>query len=439
MKHSQLDIVGINSIIFISNEKQPSLLKQLCIYIGQLFYYTFIIHFKFKPLPPKYDGILFFGVSINNQRSLDPIAERIDTEEYLYLKSHNKDVNKRRALWHSLPYLPALLKTYKNSDTKTKEMIKKYFTRLWITYGYYQLAKEYLQHYQVKVLILSSDQGEFHRCLLLNAKELGVKTIYVQHASVAKGFPKLISSYSFLDGKESLEKYLFAGQPEGEVYLSGGVRFDPIFQKYKLKNTEKINIIGIAINMLDDFEKVKNLCNKLLKHNYHLVLRPHPRYGLIDMAWLSENGITYSDPKDESSFDFISKIDMMVSNESSIHLDAAMMRCPTVVYNFSSNPVLDYYSYIKKGLTTLAMDDQQLFKLISHPKDLLPQIETLQYYNASTGTAFESAIGQAIADFIHHLLNNDVTSFDAAYGFGTTDDSKIYEYQAINNSLLLQP
>ena len=438
MKYNQLDVININSIIFIINEKQPSLFKQLCIYLGQLFYYTFIIHFKFKPLPPKYNGILFFGVSINNQRSLDPITEHLDTEEYLYLKSHNKDVNKRRALWRSLPYLPALLKTYRKSDTKTKALIKKYFTRLWITYGYYELAKEYLQHYQVKVLILSSDQGEFHRCLLLNAKELGVKTIYVQHASVAKGFPKLISSYSFLDGQESFEKYLFAGQPEGEVYLSGGVRFDPIFQKYKLKNTEKTSTIGIAINMLDDFEKVKSLCDKLLKHDYHLVLRPHPRYGLIDTAWLSENGIAYSDPKAESSFDFISMIDLMISNESSIHLDAAMMRCPTIVYNFSSNPVLDYYSYIKMGLTTLAMDDQQLFELISHQKGLLPPIKILQYYNASTGTAFESSIGQAIADFIHHLLNNDITSFNAAYGFGTTDDSKIYEYQAINNSVLLQ-
>lgn len=403
MKYDQLDVVDINRIIFISNEKQPSLFKQLCIHLGQLFYYTFIIHFKFKPLPSKYKGILFFGVSINNQRSLNPIAERLSPEEYLYLKSHNKDVNKRRALWLSLPYLRPLLKIYRKSDDKTKKIVKKYFTRLWITYGYYQLAQEYLQHYQVKVLVLSSDQGEFHRCLLMNAKEMGVKSIYVQHASVAKGFPKLISSYSFLDGQESLEKYLYAGQPEGEVFLSGGVRFDPIFQQYPTKHTEKVETIGIAINMLDDFEEVKKLCTELLKHNYQLALRPHPRYGSLDAAWLAENGIAYSDPKAETSFDFISKIDLMISNESSIHLDAAMMRCPTVVYNFSTHPVLDYYSYIKKGLTTLAEDPQQLLQRIENPKELLPSIEKLQYYNASIGTSTESSVGQTIADFIHQL------------------------------------
>lgn len=407
MKYNQLDVIDINRIIFLINEKQPSLFKQLCIHFGQLFYYTFVVHFKFKPIPPKYKGILFFGVSLNNQRSLNPIVEHLDPEEYIYLKSHTKDVNKRRALWKSLPYLPSLMRTYRKSDAMTKKLIKKFFTRLWITYGYYQLAEEYFKHYQVKVLVLSSDQGEFHRCLLINAKEMGVKSIYVQHASVAKGFPKLISSYSFLDGQESLEKYQFAGASEGEVFLSGGVRFDPVFQKHKAKHTEVVHTIGIAINMLDDFAKVKKLCEDLLTHGYHLILRPHPRYGALDTKWLSSKGIGFSDPKAETSFDFIDKVDLMVSNESSIHLDAAMMRCPTIVYNFSDNPVLDYYSYIKKGLTTLAKDEQHLFELLEHPKELLPSIEILQYYNASIGTPSESSVGQTIADFIHHVLDKN--------------------------------
>ena len=51
MKFSDLDIVGINSITFISKEKQPSLPMQLCIYFAQLFYYTFIRRFKYLNLP----------------------------------------------------------------------------------------------------------------------------------------------------------------------------------------------------------------------------------------------------------------------------------------------------------------------------------------------------------------------------------------------------
>ena len=422
MKYSKLNVIDINSIIFISHEKQPSLIKQIGIFFAQLFYYTFIIRFKFKPLPSNYKGIVFFGVSINNQRSLDPIVAHLEDGEYLYLKNHTTDIHKRRAYWLSLPYLPDLIRTYRKADKATRKVIKKYFTRLWATYGYYQLAKEYLEQYKVKVLIVSSDQGEFHRCLLLNAKELGIKTIYVQHASVAKGFPKLIASYSFLDGQESLDKYLFAGQPEGEVYLSGGVRFDPIYKQYKPKNTETVSTIGIAINMLDDFEKVKRLCQFLLSHNFKLVLRSHPRYGGINQTWLEENTIRYSDPKAESSFDFISHIDLMISNESSIHLDAALMKCPSVVYNFSTHPILDHYSYIKTGLVKVADNEEQLLAALMHPLDSLPSTETLQFYNASCGTANEGALGKAIAIFIKDVSKDNPSVFDDNYEFPKVND-----------------
>lgn len=422
MKYSNLDIVSINSIAFISKEKQPSLSMQLCIFFAQLFYYTFIHRFKYKALPKNYKGIVFFGVSLNNQRSLDPIVKHLETGEYLYLKNHMNDIHKRRAYWLSLPYLPDLIKTYRHADAPTKTVIKRYFTRLWSTYGYYQLAKEYVEHYKIKTLIVASDQGEFHRCLLLNAKELGTKTIYVQHASVAKGFPKLIASYSFLDGKESLEKYLDAGQPEGEVYLSGGVRFDPIFQKYKLKNTESVGTIGIAINMLDDFNKVKSLCLFLLGQNFKLILRPHPRYGAVSQSWLEENSIGYSDPKTESSFDFISHIDLMISNESSIHLDAALMKCPSVVYNFSTHPILDHYSYIKTGLVRVADHEEQLLAAITNPQDSLPSTETLQFYNASCGTPAEGALGEAISIFIRDLSDGTPMLFDKKFGFQKMND-----------------
>ncbi|MCR5013663.1 MAG: hypothetical protein K6A28_02690 [Bacteroidales bacterium] len=426
MKSCPFNVVDINSIIFISNEKQPSLFKQLCIFFAQLLYYTFFHRFKYKSLPSQYQGIVFFGVSINNQRSLDPIVDHLGKDEYLYLRNHKTDVHKRRAYWLALPYLPNLIKTYRAADAKTKPFIKKYFTRLWSTYGYYQLAKEYLERYQIKVLVLSSDQGEFHRCLLLNAKQTGTKTIYVQHASVAKGFPKLIASYSFLDGRESLEKYLYAGQPEGEVYLSGGVRFDPVFRRHEPKKREQTHRIGIAINMLDDFAQVKNLCGLLLQKGFQLILRPHPRYGAVDTQWLHENGIGFSDPKEESSFDFISRIDLMVSNESSIHLDAALMRCPSIVYNFSNNPVLDYYSYIKSGLTRLANDGGQLVEMACSPQSLAPSTEALQYFNASTGTPLESTLGETLARFVRMLSHGNADAFDETYGFHQTDEPFIH-------------
>ena len=318
MKYSKLDVLEINRISQIVKEKQPSLFKQICIFIGQLFYYTFVVHFKYKSLPINYKGLLFFGVSLNNRRSLEPIIDKVEKDTYLYLNNHVTDVHKRRAWWHSIPYLPTLINLYKNSDKENKALILKYFTRLWTTYGLYEIAGEMLDKYNVKVLVLANDHNDINRCLIFNALERGIKTVYVQHASVKKGFPRLDFAYSFLDGRESLEKYVYAGKPAGEVYLSGGVRFDFLYDKIVKRNYD-VKKIGVAINMLDDFEKVKKLCLFLKQEGYNdLILRPHPRYQHLNSEWLIKNNIAISNPKEESSYDFIANIDFMISNESAV-------------------------------------------------------------------------------------------------------------------------
>lgn len=422
MKYSNLNVLEINEISRIVKEKQPSLFKQICIFIGQLFYYTFIVHFKYKSLPVNYKGLLFFGVSLNNRRSLEPIINNVEKDTYLYLNNHITDVHKRRAWWHSIPYLSTLIKLYKKSDKEDKALILKYFTRLLTTYGLYEIAGEMLDKYKVKVLVLANDHNDINRCLIFNALERKIKTIYVQHASVKKGFPRLDFTYSFLDGKESLEKYFYAGRPKGEVYLSGGVRFDFLYDKIVKRNYD-VKKIGVAINMLDNFDKVKKLCLFLKNNNYHdLILRPHPRYQHLNTEWLIKNNIAISNPKEENSFDFISKIDFMISNESAIHLDASIMYCPTVLYNMSDNKVLDDYNFVKNALVKLANTDEELLNFIKNPKDVMPTKETLQYYNASSNSHLEGKLGITIAHFLELLCQEKENQFDREYGFINVSD-----------------
>lgn len=417
MKYSNLDVLEINRISQIVKEKQPSLFKQICIFIGQLFYYTFIVHFKYKTLPVNYKGLLFFGVSLNNRRSLEPIINNVENDTYLYLNNHVSDVHKRRAWWHSIPYIFSLINLYKKSDKDNKALILKYFTRLWTTYGLYKIAGEMLDKYKVKVLVLANDHNDINRCLIFNALERKIKTVYVQHASVKKGFPRLDFTYSFLDGKESLEKYIYAGKPNGEVYLSGGVRFDFLYDKIVKRNNE-VKKIGVAINMLDDFEKVKNLCLFLKNEGYNdLILRPHPRYQNLNSEWLIKNNIAISNPKEESSYDFIAKIDFMISNESAIHLDASIMHCPTILYNMSDNEVLDDYNFVKNNLVKLAKSDNDLLTFIKNKDNIIPSKEILQYYNASSNSHLEGKLGITIAKFLELLCQGNEKQFDKELGF----------------------
>ena len=422
MRYSDLDVLKINEISKIVKEKQPSLFKQICIFIGQLFYYTFIVYFKYKSLPLNYKGLVFFGVSLNNRRSLEPIINNVEKDSYLYLNNHVTDVHKRRAWWNSIPYIFTLIKLYKKSNKEDKSLIIKYFTRLWTTYGLYKVAGEMLDKYKVKVLVLANDHNDINRCLIFNALEKGIKTVYVQHASVKKGFPRLDFTYSFLDGQESLDKYLFAGEPNGEVYLSGGVRFDFLYDKIVKRNGE-VKKIGVAINMLDDFEKVKSLCLFLKKEGYNdLILRPHPRYQHLDTEWLIKNNISISNPKEESSFDFIANIDFMISNESAIHLDASIMYCPTVLYNMSDNKVLDDYNFVKNNLVKLADNDFDLLNFIKKTNDITPSREVLQFYNASSGSHLEGKLGKTIAIFLNMLCQDKENQFDRECGFVMKSD-----------------
>ena len=422
MRYSELNVLEINKISRIVKEKQPSLFKQICIFIGQLFYYTFIVHFKYKSLPVNYKGLVFFGVSLNNRRSLEPIINKVEKDTFLYLNNHVTDVHKRRAWWHSIPYIFSLLKLYRKSNKEDKSLIIKYFTRLWTTYGLYKVAGEMLDKYNVKVLVMANDHNDINRCLLFNALEKGIKTVYVQHASVKKGFPRLDFSYSFLDGQESLDKYLHAGKPNGEVYLSGGVRFDFLYDKIVERN-EEVKKIGVAINMLDDFEKVKSLCLFLKEEGYDdLTLRPHPRYQHLDSEWLIKNNIAISNPKEESSFDFIANIDFMISNESAIHLDASIMHCPTVLYNMSNNQILDDYNFIKNNLVKLAENGNILLNFIKNKNEIFLNKEVLQYYNASSYSHLEGKLGETIAMFLNMLCQNNENQFDTKYGFFKDSD-----------------
>ena len=417
MRYSELNVLEINEISRIVKEKQPSLFKQICIFIGQLFYYTFIVHFKYKSLPVNYKGLVFFGVSLNNRRSLEPIINKVEKDSYLYLNNHVTDVHKRRAWWHSIPYIFSLIRLYRKSNKEDKSLIIKYFTRLWTTYGLYKVAGEMLDKYNVKVLVMANDHNDINRCLIFNALEKGIKTVYVQHASVKKGFPRLDFTYSFLDGQESLDKYLHAGKPNGEVYLSGGVRFDFLYDKI-VKRNEEVKKIGVAINMLDDFEKVKNLCLFLKEEGYNdLTLRPHPRYQHLDSEWLIKNNIAISNPKEESSFDFIANIDFMISNESAIHLDASIMHCPTVLYNMSNNQILDDYNFIKNNLVKLAENGNILLNFIKNKNEIFLNKEVLQYYNASSYSHLEGKLGETIAIFLNMLCQNNENQFDTKYGF----------------------
>ena len=104
--------------------------------------------------------------------------------------------------------------------------------------------------------------------------------------------------------------------------------------------------MGVALNELDSVQKALDLC-LFLKANYSdkIIVRPHPGMlvlGVFDEELFLKHEIAVSNPLTDLSYVFISDIKMMVANESGIHLDAALMGVPTILFNFSDSKVLDW-------------------------------------------------------------------------------------------------
>ena len=55
-----------------------------------------------------------------------------------------------------------------------------------------------------------------------------IETLYIQHASVTSRFPALKFNYAFLDGFDTLNKYITAGPSETKVFLTGTCKFDNV-------------------------------------------------------------------------------------------------------------------------------------------------------------------------------------------------------------------
>ena len=237
-------------------------------YIGGFFYFLFRFGYsiirqgrKFKPLTHEQSQCLFIGMSNNNRRSLQPIIDAIGEDKVGALTS-DKIVPMWRMYWHALPHLGDLIHDIKRATPEQRAIMKLRFMNFWRGYGCPGFANDLLDYYNPKVIIVANDHLFYYRALIQEANTRGVKTIYVQHAAVTDKFPPLDFSYAFLDGKDSFDKYLSAGECKGEVYLIGGVRFDAI--KGKETRPSDIYRIGVAINLLDDSEKVRSVCKELL-------------------------------------------------------------------------------------------------------------------------------------------------------------------------------
>jgi hypothetical protein len=363
----------------------------------------------YKSLPSC--DVLFLSVTGNNFRTLQPIQQK--TENSAIFRISNRFLYK--TAFYAMIYSPIVFGKYLKAKGYMKKAYVRKFLDFSLSYGYFIEAQTILNKINPKMLILANDHSYPQRAFLRVAQNLNIKTGYVQHASVANHFPPLEFDYAFLDGQESLDKYLSNGKVcKSTVFLSGSSRFDII---QTIRSSEKSgNIIkcGIAINSLDKLEKIEQLI-KLLQTNINdieIAIRPHPAMQLsLWKIFASANQCSISDSKTENPFVFIGNNNVFISGESSFHLDVALLGKVSYYYNFTDYNNLDCYGYLASGL----MQDISHYSGQAIKESLNSSHETnvslLNYYVSTFDTRYWGHSAGLIAGTISHLLQGNVPDF----------------------------
>lgn len=307
---------------------------------------------------------------------------------------------------------------YRELQQKHPTAVQSYFDNFCRVYTYLVYFHRVLKQTKPDFVITSNDHNPPNRSLLAVGHYLGIKTVYLQHASVSNLFPALRVNYAFLDGQCALETYRECekNQPETKrqvptpkVLLTG--------QKKHLARRDKrhASAIGIALNALDDSAAAIQFVKELANAGQQVRVRWHPgqperHIAQYLAAFSGIPQVQLSNPKTEPVSDFMANILWLVAGNSSIHLEAALAGVFPIYYELTSPDNPDYYGYVRHGLAKHASSAAEIVALVAAGCGVEgPDVEAVRYYSATYLTEWDGREGELVSEV---LLGNHVFGVD---------------------------
>lgn len=266
-----------------------------------------------------------------------------------------------------------------------------------------------------RLILMSNDHNAPHRCLLALARVKGIKSAYMQHASVSRIFPALIFDYSLLDGQVAKDTYIdcelnkpvSAPMPaQRHIFLTGQKK--PVRRVHDMSRST----VGLAINTLDDVQDVMKVVTAIAEAGYALRLRWHPAMGWarveeIRQACSPIQSVGLSNPLVELVGDFLAQVGVLVAANSSIHLEAAVAGVMPIYFEISPVRRWDYYGYVRNGVSAEAKGTDELLDLIGNvlSGDRKLNSAAVRAYSATFDTEWEGREGELAAGIIKDLLD----------------------------------
>lgn len=313
---------------------------------------------------------------------------------------------------------------YRTLRAKHEISVGWHFATFCSVYSYLAYFYRVMLQVRPEFVITSNDHNVPNRCMLAVAHHLGIKTVYLQHASVSPVFPALRVNYAFLDGQCSLDTYRQCepnqpntnrNVPSPKVILSG--------QKKHIKRSTNRNntVIGVALNALDNPLAGIQFVKDLVANGLCIRLRWHP--GQIDRdtaqyrrVFSANKMVLLSDPRKEPISEFLGQVGWLIAGNSSIHLEAALAGVMPIYYEFTPADHPDYYGYVKYGLTKPAASVFEVVKFVEETQDShSPNVDAVRYYSSTYLTEWDGKEGELVATCLQRLELGEVLPSGTTY------------------------
>ena len=266
----------------------------------------------------------------------------------------------------------------------------------------------FLTNNDIKYVVIFTDHSYKNRALLFAAKKLKIKPVYIPHASVSEHFPPLEFDVAFLEGEDMQSKYeniykKWNFKHSADLIMAGNIKMNTARRITNNGNNKKI--IGIAFSTLDSLKKVKELVNSLLSWketmDYLILIRPHPSFALSIDSIINNSNILLSDKKNENSIEFIQRIEFLLSGDSNIILEAALLK--KKVFSFAlGEENRDSYGFVEKRICPAISTFEELKPFILNDfKNYEFNEEGLQYYDYSFNRDLDSV--KIVSDYLNKL------------------------------------
>lgn len=310
---------------------------------------------------------------------------------------------------------PSLYKRLKGEGLSYS--INLYFDRFCSVYYYLPFFLDLLTTAKPKFVLMSNDHSPANRSLLFVAKSLGIKTVYMQHASVSNLFPKLEFDYSFLDGVNAYEIYKAIDLTEKtESLVSFSDKY--IFLTGQKKNVIKNNIrrvnfeqgCGVGFSHLDSNDFIIKVIESLLGVFAQCYIRLHPSHPIesinfIRNNFINNNSIMFSAGKDELLKDFLEPVSVFFGSGTSLHLEVALsgVRCFYIENAGIKNN--DYYGYERTGLVIpINIDDITLAHFLDFGLEQNEnEMRAIKKYSATYNTEWFGHEGELVGNILKDI------------------------------------